>query len=139
MLPDTYTTERHPHIDLFEDDFVAVAWTQNSLIGDTLTLEQYLSLGHVTPRFGTMQRIPTPDELFASRHNYTRRLEAITYDFNCALQLVLGSKNRVRHDPPTTGYALCSLSAASRLARASGDSQADRAAAMAPLSGTGSG
>ena len=94
VLPDAYTTKRHPNLDLFEDDFVVVAWTQNPLIGDTLTLEQYLSLGHVTPRFGTMQRIPTPDELFASRHNYTRRLEAITYDFNCALQLVLGS-NRV--------------------------------------------
>jgi LysR family nod box-dependent transcriptional activator len=106
VMPDAYTIERHPHVDLFQDGFVCVAWEQNSLIGDTLTLEQYLSLGHVTTRFGAVKRNPTLDEWFASQHNYKRRLEAITYDFNSALQMILGS-NRVAtaHRRLATHYA----------------------------------
>lgn len=94
VLPNAYTLDRHPHMDLFEDDFVCVAWDQNPLIGDSLSLEQYMSLGHVSTRFGAVKRNPSLDEWFASQHHYTRRLEAVTYDFNSALQLVLGS-NRV--------------------------------------------
>ncbi|HEX5392760.1 MAG TPA: LysR family transcriptional regulator [Rhodocyclaceae bacterium] len=92
ILPDAYTSDRHPHADLFQDDFVCVVWDQNSTVGNSLSLDHYLSLGHVTTRIGVTKRVPALDEWFANQHHYNRRLEAIAYDFNTAMQMVIGTQ-----------------------------------------------
>jgi DNA-binding transcriptional LysR family regulator len=46
-----YLSPDHPRQYLFEDDYVAIAWEQNSRIGDELTRDLYFELDHVSVRF----------------------------------------------------------------------------------------
>lgn len=91
VLPDMYSSDRHPYHDLFEEDFVCVVWDRNPLAGDSLTRDQYFSLGHVSTQMGIHNRKPSLEQWFATQHNYNRRVEAIAFDFNSAVQLVIGN------------------------------------------------
>jgi len=66
---------------LFEDDFVCVAWTGNDAVGEALTLEQYLELGHVICEFNR-GRTPMAEEWYLRHHGHSRRIEVITTTFN---------------------------------------------------------
>jgi LysR family nod box-dependent transcriptional activator len=94
VLPDVFTSDRHPYLDLFEEDFVCIVWDQNPLVGDRLTVKQYLSLGHITTQIGIVNRKPSIEQWFAKQQKYDRRIEVAAFDFNSAVQLVIGT-NRV--------------------------------------------
>lgn len=90
IMPTDYLREGHPSEILFEDSYTCVAWCENPLVGDSITLDQYLDLGHVVVRFG-QQRVPAYDEWFFSRFGHARRIEVVTTSFSSILQLVVGT------------------------------------------------
>lgn len=81
VMPAHLLSAGHPQEVLFEDDFVCVAWTGNDAVGEALTLEQYLELGHVICEFNR-GRTPMAEEWYLRHHGHSRRIEVITTTFN---------------------------------------------------------
>lgn len=91
ILPTRYLAPGHPSEPLFDDEFVCLAWSGNSRIKRHLSLDTYLSLGHVVVRFGRLQQVPTFDEWFVERFGHQRRIEVVTTTFNLVPQLLIGT------------------------------------------------
>jgi DNA-binding transcriptional LysR family regulator len=75
---------------LFEDTFVCVAWAGNTQIGDTLTPEQYLELGHVIVNVGSSP-VGNIDEEYLRKIKRRRRVEVSVPSFSLAPQLIVGT------------------------------------------------
>jgi DNA-binding transcriptional LysR family regulator len=91
IMPREYLSDKHPHEDLYTDDYTCVVWSDNPLVGDTISKEQYLSLGHVVLQFGR-GRIPVQDEWFLTTLGVTRRIEVLAMNFNSVPQHIVGSR-----------------------------------------------
>ena len=91
VLPKDFIRPEHPSQALFEDEYVCVAWRGNTLVGDQISLEQCLSLGHVVARIGT-QRPPTIDAWFFERFGHARRVEVVATTFNSVPHLLIGTQ-----------------------------------------------
>lgn len=94
ITPSKYLAEGHPHEQLFDDDYVCVAWSENPLIQRSISLDQYLSLGHIIVRYGSHRQLPAFDEWFLERADLQRKVEIITTAFNLVPQLLIGT-NRI--------------------------------------------
>jgi LysR family nod box-dependent transcriptional activator len=90
IVPERYIIEGHPHQLLFEEDHVCVVWQGNTLVSDSLTLEQYMDMGHVSVGFGRTRHLSI-EEWFMNQYGFNRRIEVITNDFNTLPQLVVGT------------------------------------------------
>lgn len=75
---------------LFEDTFTCVAWAGNTSIGDTLTPEEYLDLGHVIVNVGGSP-IGNIDEVYLRKTKQRRRVELSVSSFGLAPHLVVGT------------------------------------------------
>ncbi|BFG80587.1 LysR substrate-binding domain-containing protein [Paraburkholderia terrae] len=76
---------------LFEDSYVIAVAQENADIGDSITLEQYLSSGHVAFQNGA-QGLPMFETWFARQHGETaRRIEVTVNSFYLLPQLVVGT------------------------------------------------
>ncbi|VVN33019.1 Nodulation protein D 2 [Pseudomonas fluorescens] len=91
IVPERYTLEGHPSKLLFEEEHVCVVWQGNTQVGDTLTLEQYMEMGHVSVGFGRSRHMSI-EEWFMTQYGFNRRLEVITNDFNTLPQLIVGTQ-----------------------------------------------
>lgn len=91
IAPENFVPKDHPSQLLFSEEHVCVAWEGNTSIGEHMTLERYLELGHVSVAFGR-NRTPGIEEWFMSQYGCKRRLEVITHDFNTLPQLVIGTE-----------------------------------------------
>lgn len=91
VVPEHFRHEGHPWEELFRDEYVCAAWSENPLVGESLTLEQFLELGHVRPSFGMWQRTPAIEEWFLARFGRERRVEVVTTTFNNVPQLLVGT------------------------------------------------
>jgi DNA-binding transcriptional LysR family regulator len=91
MMPVDFVSKNHPHEVLFEDRYVCIVSADHPDVGDTLTLEQYLALGHVGVHFGT-QRAPSLDQWFVSRSGLERRVDVTAMNFASIPQFVVGTK-----------------------------------------------
>ncbi len=90
IVPAEFSSPLHPSEDLFDDSYVCVAWSGNNKIRKTISLEQYLSTGHVVARFGrTLQK--TFDEISLSRAGYVRRVEVVVPAFSLIPGFIVGS------------------------------------------------
>lgn len=63
---DFATSSDHPSTLMFQDDYVVVGDKNNPAMAQEMTSELYLSLGHVTTRFGR-SRIPAFDDWYMRR------------------------------------------------------------------------
>ena len=90
VLPQNFIREDHPAEVLFEDDYVCVCWSGNTLVCEEITLEQCLALGHVVARIGKL-RPPTIDGWFFERFGHARRVEIIATSFNSVPHLLIGT------------------------------------------------
>ena len=91
--PEIDVLSEHPQEALFEDTYCVVAWTGNSAVGDTLTFDDYLGLGHVV--FRTEHRgNPWLERWFAGRYGEVRRVEVAAPSFCLLPHLVVGT-NRI--------------------------------------------
>ena len=90
IVPERYLIEGHPAQLLFEEDHVCVVWRENPLVGEHLTLEQYMQMGHISVGFGRNRHLSIED-WFMNQYGFNRRLEVITNDFNTLPQLLVGT------------------------------------------------
>jgi len=90
IAPASAEFEAHASEVLFEDTFTCVAWSGNSAVGDTLSPEDYLSLGHVVVNVGESP-VGNIDEVYLRRTKRRRRVEIATPSFFLAPQLVVGT------------------------------------------------
>lgn len=90
IVPERWLVEGHPSCLLFEEEHVCVVWKDNPHIGETLTLEQYMKMGHIAVSFGRTRQLSIED-WFMSEYGFNRQLEVITHDFNTLPQLVVGT------------------------------------------------
>lgn len=93
IQPNLYMNNDHPKTLLFEDSYSCVVWRDNPFVGETLSNETYLSLGHVVINLGEM-RVPSFEEDFAKKFGQDRRIEVSTSNFNTLPYLVVGT-NRI--------------------------------------------
>jgi len=91
VMPREYLSDKHPSEDLYTDGYACVVWSENPLVGDSLTAEQYVSLGHVVLQFGR-GRIPVQDELSLTKLGVTQRIEVLAMNFNSVPQHIVGTK-----------------------------------------------
>lgn len=93
LMPDEFLPTNHSTEVLFEEHYVCVAWAENPLVGDRISREQFLQLGHVIARPGAHpERHATVDETFIENQGHRRRIEAIVGEFSVLPQYVVGSR-----------------------------------------------
>ncbi|MBY0558202.1 MAG: LysR family transcriptional regulator [Burkholderiaceae bacterium] len=92
ILPSKFMSETQPTAFLFEETYTCIVWTGNQLVGDSLSLEQYMQLGHVSSRFGTSAT--SFEESFLKDSGYDRRIEVSTTNFTSLPHFVIGT-NRI--------------------------------------------
>lgn len=105
IMPHRYLNEAHPYEVLFEDEFTGIAWTDNPLIpaDGRLSLEAYMSLGHVTSRFASA-RAGTVDEWFVNQLGHKRNVEVITMNFTSVFSSILCTKRVATIHRRLAGY-----------------------------------
>ncbi|EIK95683.1 LysR family transcriptional regulator [Pseudomonas sp. M47T1] len=91
IVPERYVLEDHPSQLLFEEEHVCAVWNGNTQVGESLTLEQYMDMGHVSVGFGRTRHMSI-EEWFMNQYGFSRRLEVITNDFNTLPQLIIGTQ-----------------------------------------------
>lgn len=89
ILPRKFIGEVHPVELLFEETYTCIVWTGNTLVGENLTLEQYMSLGHVSSRFSNA--VASFEEWFIKSSGYDRRIEVSTANFTSLPHFVIGT------------------------------------------------
>ena len=93
LIPDIFTSQDHPSKVLFEDTHVCVVWSGNTLVGDTISFEQYLKMGHVSTVLGEA-RTPSFEDWFLKNYGYVRQLDIIAPGFVLTPHLLIGT-NRI--------------------------------------------
>jgi DNA-binding transcriptional LysR family regulator len=91
ISPEGYVSPSHPREVLFEDTYTCVAWADNDSVGTSLTLDEYLNLGHVEVRVAGAEPPGNYDVNFLRRSNFKRRVEISVPTFSLAPQLVVGT------------------------------------------------
>lgn len=91
IAPEGYVSPSHPTEVLFDDTYTCVAWANNDALGTSLTLEEYLNLGHVEVRVAGAEPPGNYDVNFLRRSHFTRRVEISVPTFSLAPQLVVGT------------------------------------------------
>ena len=91
IAPEPFVSSVHPKEVLFEDTHTCVAWSRNRKIGTTISVEQYLSLGHVIVHVGEIGAA-NYDERALRAMKYQRNIEVTTPSFDLAPQLVVGTE-----------------------------------------------
>jgi DNA-binding transcriptional LysR family regulator len=91
IAPEAYLSPGQPSEVLFEDTFTCVVWAGNRSIGSSLTIDEYLSLGHVVVNVASGEPPSNYDELFLRGANVTRRAEVVVPAFSLAPRLVVGT------------------------------------------------
>jgi LysR family transcriptional regulator, nod-box dependent transcriptional activator len=89
--PTIRLSSEHPSEPLFEDEFTCVVWAGNTRVESEISIDEYLSLGHIVVRFGRHQELTTFDEWFMERFGHERRIEVTTTAFNLVPQLLVGT------------------------------------------------
>jgi len=91
ITPTEMASHLHPSELLFDDQLVAVAWSGNKHIQDGLTLDTYLSLGHIITRFGNVMG-GSLDEIFIARSGYQRRIDVAVSSFSMLINQLVGTQ-----------------------------------------------
>jgi LysR family transcriptional regulator, nod-box dependent transcriptional activator len=90
IAPEPYVSAVHPKEVLFQDTHTCVAWKKNRKVGATLSIEDYLTLGHVIVHVGEIGSA-NYDERVLRGLNHKRNIEVVTPSFDLAPQLVIGT------------------------------------------------
>ena len=90
IYPSVSVNPEHPSQALFEETYSCVVWTGNTLVGETLSLEQYRQMGHVAATFGDSRSVSF-ESLMMANLGVSRAIEVTTTNFNTLPQLVIGT------------------------------------------------
>jgi LysR family transcriptional regulator, nod-box dependent transcriptional activator len=91
IMPESFLSDEHPSQVLYGEGYACVVWSDNPLVGGTLTAEQYLSLGHVVLQYGRA-RTALVDEWFLTKLGVSRRTEVLAMHFNAVVQSIVGTR-----------------------------------------------
>ncbi|MFT0173868.1 LysR family transcriptional regulator [Paraburkholderia mimosarum] len=97
ILPDLFLRDTHPKAPLFDEKLVCVGCPANKQLSEQISLDRYMSLGHVTVRFGRARR-PSIEEFFLLDLGLKRREEVVVPTFHL-IPSVLSGTGRVATIP----------------------------------------
>jgi DNA-binding transcriptional LysR family regulator len=90
LMPQQFLSKHHPSEVLFEDGYLCVVWSGNQRVGNSLTLDEYLSLGHVAVQYAEMQ-LPVLEDWFSTHFAKRRRIEVLSMAFTLLPHLIIGT------------------------------------------------
>lgn len=79
-MPQIYCSPHHPSLPLFTETFCALVCRDNPLVGEHVSLAEFLALRHVTVGFGAGAR-PSYEEWFLREHGEGRRIDIVAGSF----------------------------------------------------------
>ncbi|NNU57035.1 LysR family transcriptional regulator [Rhizobium indigoferae] len=97
ILPELFMCDAHPKAKLFDETLACVGCPTNKQLMGTFSLEQYMSMGHISATFGST-RTPSIEEWLLHEHGLKRRIEIVVPGFNLIPPLLLGT-NRISSIP----------------------------------------
>ena len=91
IVPGQIAFPNHPTQNLFDETFVCVVWNGNRDVGETLSLDQYLSSRHVVRNSANQTRQTNVDELFLRKSGLHREIAIQVPSFVDILPLIVGT------------------------------------------------
>lgn len=88
--PEIDVLTEHPQHFLFEDTYTLIAWAGSTVVGDTITLDDYLALNHVAFRTHRQGK-PWLERWFDKRYGDIRRIDVAAQNFTLLPHLVVGT------------------------------------------------
>lgn len=88
--PEQFGSRSQSGQKLFEDSYSIVVAADNAQVGETISLEQYLELGHVSYQT-SKTGLPMFENWFNREHGEIRRVEVAVHSFHLLPQLVVGT------------------------------------------------
>jgi LysR family nod box-dependent transcriptional activator len=89
VVPERRSDLQHPSAPIFTDRFACIAWAQNPLIGNVLTLEKYLELEHVSVVLGP-HNPPHIEQESLEAQGVVRKVAVHAPTFNAVAEAVVG-------------------------------------------------
>ncbi|WP_439360571.1 transcriptional regulator NodD2 [Bradyrhizobium sp. DASA03007] len=93
ILPELFMSNAHPRAALFEERLVCVGCCTNSQLLRRLTLDRYMSMGHVAVKLTGARKIPV-EESFLLDFGLNRRIDILVQSFSMIPPLLAGT-NRI--------------------------------------------
>jgi LysR family transcriptional regulator, nod-box dependent transcriptional activator len=93
ILPQSIVPPARPHELLFRDTFTCLVWRDNTAVGDRLTVDQFITLGHVVVSFAD-DCTTCEDNRLAPQMGLERRAEVVVPNFHALPSLIVGT-NRI--------------------------------------------
>ena len=90
IAPEDRIEPGHPKAELFRDELSCIAWSDNDRIGETLTLANYLELGHVSVTLGPDDR-PHIEQQTLDARDIRRTIAAYAPTFGTVGETVVGT------------------------------------------------
>lgn len=90
IIPDQFINFDQPSEFLLEEELSCAVWANNKHIGEALTFEQYMEMGHISVGFGLGRKLSVEDSLI-NEYGTSRRIEVVTHNFNTLPQLLIGT------------------------------------------------
>ncbi|HJV91956.1 MAG TPA: LysR family transcriptional regulator [Azonexus sp.] len=90
IMPNAYLGTGHPIEPLYEDEYVCVVWEANSLIGNTLDVDDYLAATHVVAQMGP-HRKSVFEDWFSQQFGTPRNVQVVTQSLTAPCRLVVGT------------------------------------------------
>nr|AAG21968.1 NodD2 [Rhizobium sp. SIN-1] len=91
ILPEQFRSYGHPHARLFDETLVCVGCAMNKHLSQQLSLEKYLSMGHVAAKLGSTQK-PTIEEWLLVEYGLKRRIEVVAPGVSLIPPLLSGTE-----------------------------------------------
>ena len=93
ILPQVIVPPARPHELLFRDTFTCLVWRDNTAVGDRMTVDQFMTLGHVVVSFAD-DCTTCGDPRLAPQIGLERRVEVVVPNFHALPPLIVGT-NRI--------------------------------------------
>jgi LysR family transcriptional regulator, nod-box dependent transcriptional activator len=90
IIPAMGVIDGHPRQHLFSDEFCCVAWTGNRKIGRSISLCNYLEMGHIAAQYGPISGLAF-DEKALIKLGHKRRIEIVVPNFTTTATMVVGT------------------------------------------------
>jgi LysR family transcriptional regulator, nod-box dependent transcriptional activator len=88
--PEAYLLPDHPHEFLFNDTYTLIAWEGSTVVGDSLSFDEYTALRHVAFR-NEREGVAWFEHWFAGRYGAVRRIDLAVPSFALLPYLVVGT------------------------------------------------
>jgi DNA-binding transcriptional LysR family regulator len=91
IMPTQFLSESHPQCDMAKEGFVCLLSADHPTIGDSISVEEFMQLGHVTVKFGSGRRDSQDQMSLAGQYGLKPNVELITSSFNSIPPLLVGT------------------------------------------------